>query len=44
VKEATRKDPKGNKNIAEKAEKYSMNTISFFATDSTPLPKTDIGI
>jgi hypothetical protein len=44
VKKATRKDSKGNRNIAEKAEKYLMNTTFSFATNSIPLLKTDISI
>jgi hypothetical protein len=44
VKKATRKDPKGNKDIAEKTEKYPMNTTLSSAIGSVPLPKTDTSI
>jgi hypothetical protein len=41
IEKATRKDPKGNKDITEKAEKYLTNTTLSFAANSTPLLKTD---
>jgi hypothetical protein len=44
VKEAIRKDPKDNKDITKKAEKYSIDTTSSFAAGSVPLLKTDTGI
>jgi hypothetical protein len=44
VKEATRKDSKGNKDIAEKAEKYPIDTTPSSAVDSTLLPKTDTSV
>jgi hypothetical protein len=44
VKEVTRKDPKGNKDIVEKAEKYPTNTTPSSATGSVSLLKTDTSI
>jgi hypothetical protein len=44
VKEATRKDPKGNKDIAEKTEKYPTDTILFSIVGSTSLLKIDMSI
>jgi hypothetical protein len=44
VKEAIRKDLKGNKNIAEKTEKYPTNTTFSFAMGSISLLKTDMNL
>jgi hypothetical protein len=44
VKEATRKNPKGNKDTTEKAEKYPTDTTFSSAAGFVPLPKTDTSI
>jgi hypothetical protein len=44
MKEAIRKDPKGNKDIVEKTGKYSIDTTFSSTIDSTPLPKTDTSV